>query len=178
MTSKAESYLNSAIEDALRFKKQAQAIGAFLKTGRAKRFVDTAVAMEGEWVRSYVFSSNSNLYIQLYVKDLSGFKDQRLAGILSTLEYLNPDQTEMVENAGQMSKNFHYTYEQPRDEVNNVRVLVHINVEATIVSDSETCQRVMVGMTTPQPQPIYKLVCDGEENPLDPVAMAREEGAV
>jgi hypothetical protein len=159
--------MKTLLDEAVRTKKRAQALGAFLKTGKARQFVEAVYAMRGETIEVYAYTYTSTVQLSVYVKELEGFKDARLAGILQAWEYMNPVSTRMSEDAASYAKTFTYTYEMPHDETNDVTVTVEVMVTASIKDESPTCQRVVVGMTDPKPQPIYKLVCEGEMDPTD-----------
>lgn len=161
-----EDRMDNLIQECVNVKKRAQALAAFLKTGRAREFVETAFAMVGDTVNVYTYTWSTELQISVYVKKLVGFKDERLAGILAQFEYLNPLRTSMSENADNREKVFSYHYEGKPDVANGYTPKVCVDVHAEINSDSETCKQVVTGYTEARaPRPIYKLVCDGETDP-------------
>lgn len=158
-------YMKPLIESAAHTKKQAQALGNFLKTGKAKQYVDMCFAMKGENVEVYAYTWTLSIQISVYVKELEGFVDPRLAGVLQQMEYLNPRNTSMSESAAQLTKTFTYTFDAPRDEATGFKPTVAICVYASVKDDSETCKRVVIGMTDAKPEPIYKIVCEGQDDP-------------
>lgn len=157
--------MDGLVADALSAKKEAQALGQFLKTAKAAAFVKEAKGMEGETVRSYVWTSGRTLHIQLYVRELEGFKDERLAGILMHWEFRNPSSQNIDEYAAVLTKEFRFTYDMPKaNDDDDVTIRVQVLVEARVKSDSPSCHQVVIGYTEAKPQPIYKIVCDDEDD--------------
>jgi len=164
-------YLEKLVEEVEEAKQKSMALGNFMKRGKANKFLATAYGMAGDTVSIHSFTSTDTLFITMEVNKLDGFKDSRLEGILNAFEYLNPDTTSAREFAAWRSKETQYGFSfAVPDQRFQVRVVVTIN--ANIVEDSNTCKRVIVGMTEGKPQPIYRLVCEGEEDsPVDVAPM-------
>lgn len=156
-------YMGELIDTATREKRTAMAMAAFLKTARARKFVEPALCMRGDTVRTSFFVTGGSMHVTLRVDNLEGFKDERLAGILTTYEYLNPDKQTVNEFAQYYNKEFRFHWYDRTDD--GIGLSVYVIVDATIKNDSSTCKRVVVGMSTPEPQPVYKMVCDGQDDP-------------
>lgn len=156
--------LNDDIESII---KRARTVRAHLSKASTRNMIKTFMSWKSDTVDVYTFVSGAELYVNIRVNKLEGFKDTRLEGILTSLEFMNPESNSMTENAADFSKTFSYYFYSPEDAEGR-RVTTLVTLTAKIVSDSKTCERVIVGMTEGKPQPIYKLVCDGESNPAAP----------
>ena len=160
---KVDSLIADLIADTAQTKRAAMTMAAFLKTGKAKKFVAMAKEMDGETISSYIYTSGTAMYVSLHVTHLDGFKDARLAGILDAFEFMNPDSNVTDDYAAGYSRTFRFVYNFRSPDA--LTIVVYATVEAKINADSTTCERVVVGMTKPKAMPIYKLVCDGQEVP-------------
>ena len=179
MSDISERALASLINDAATAKKNAQDVGAFLKSGKIKRFLVPATEMinPDAFITGFSFTYDRNVYFKLAVKELTGFTDSRLEGILNQFEYLNPTDTTATESAGQLLKSFRFDYKVVHGEG---YLTVIVEVDAYVKTDSPTCRKEIVGYTKPsEPAPIYKIVCDDgadtpvlttEREPIDPLA--------
>lgn len=153
------------IERSALIKKNGQDLGAFLKAGKADKFLDVVQTMTApeSGLRSWSFPYDRTLYTQLTVDKLDGFTDQRLEGIINAFEYLSPNETRMEENANQLAKEFTFVW---NFQFNEETVRIQIDVKAVVKSDSPTCRKEVIGYTDPKPAPIYKIVCDdGADTP-------------
>lgn len=156
--------LNDDIESTI---KRARILKAHLGKASTRNMIKTFMSWKSDTVQIFQFVAGANLYVNIDVSKLDGFKDTRLEGIMTSLEFMNPDQQTMKENAAYFTKTFYYVFYTPYDaEGHRVETVVTLN--AKIVIDSKTCERVIVGMTEGKPEPIYKLVCEGENNPAAP----------
>jgi hypothetical protein len=90
-------------------------------------------------------------------------KDERLAGILTTFEFMNPTQVLGTEDfAAGFERSF--KYEWAFEEEGKPTIKIRLTVTAVIKEDSSTCRREVTGYTKDEPRPIYKLVCtDADE---------------
>jgi len=166
-TIKLESALNSVRAELIRKKQQTQALNAFVKTAKVRQVMETLLGFTNDDTMTlYSFCGDQTIYANLHVRGLEGFKDVRLMTILMALEFHDPDHTDSTEYAANRQKTFSYTFEGSMSE-HGIVPQIKVNVEASIVEDSKTCERVVIGMTEPKPQPIYKLVCDGDTAPAD-----------
>lgn len=166
MSDISERALKSLIDETALSKKNAQDIGAFLKSGKIKRFLVPATEMinpEAD-ITGFSFTYDRTVYFKLVVNTLTGFTDSRLEGILNAFEYLNPTSTTAAESAGNLTKTFRYDYKVAHGDGH---VTVSIEVDARVKDDSPTCRKEIVGYTKPgEPLPIYKIVCDdGADTP-------------
>ena len=166
-----QATINDMIEYNHRDKIAAQAMNTFLKSGKINRYLDMiANTVNGNDITYYTFMSGNTVFLNLNVRNLDGFKAPKLASILTGIEYMNPNSVGMDEYANQYAKEFSYEFRHPIKNT-DVNIRAVITVMATIKSDSKTCERVIIGMRpATQGEPIYKLVCEGEDNP------ATEEG--
>jgi len=154
-------FLDSLIEQAALQKKNAQDLGAFLKSGKVKKYLEraTTIINAEASITGFQFVYDRVAFFKVTVKELNGFADSRLEGILNSFEYLNPDDQTVTESAGSLLKTFRYNY---RQLFNGELITLVIETDAYVKSDSPTCRKEVVGYTTPsEPQPIYKIVCDG-----------------
>lgn len=160
---KVELELETLAQESMRQKRVAQAMGNLIKSGKVKKFIETAVAMRGEFVTGDCSVYQDCLWVHVQVKELNGMNDERLQGILQTFEYMNPSFTHQPQDyASQLQREFKYNWEFPSDTAPTVQVFVVIL--AQVKEDSDTCHREVIGYTTPrEPQPIYKIVC-GEKD--------------
>ncbi len=142
--------------------KRARTLKAHLAKASTRKFIATMMAWKCDNVQVYPFVSSNELYISIRISNLDGFKDTKLEGMITALEFLNPDSTRMNEHPAFFSKEFQYEYITPSTNPDERGVRTHVHLTAKIVEDSKTCERVLVGMTEGKPQPIYKLVCDGQ----------------
>jgi hypothetical protein len=140
---------------------KAMAVANALKNGKFRKPFEIIEAMKGDTVQPYYFVSEENVYCNVYVDNLTGFKDERLAGILLQMEFLNPNETRCEEYAELLRKEFSYIFYLPADE-HGIIVRLRIEVQAQIKEESETCRRVVIGMKNAEATPIYKIVCDEE----------------
>ena len=161
-----QAAINEMIESNHRAKLTAQAMNTFLKSGKINRYMDMiANTVNGDDITSFQFAANNTVYITLYVRKLDGFKSPKLASILTSLEYLNPNSTSMDEYASQYTKEFSYEFRHNIKD-SDIDIRVNLDIKATIKTDSKTCERVIIGMhPATKGEPIYKLVCEGEDNP-------------
>lgn len=154
--------IENMIRSALVAKQTAQAMGRFLQTARARKFVETADAMSGETVNYHTFMAGSTMFVQVQVKNLEGMKDERLVGILAAFEFMNPDEQDVSDYAAGFTREFLFRFYIRAPQTPTL--CVRVSVTANIKSDSETCRREVIGYTDGKPEPIYKLVCDETEN--------------
>jgi len=161
----ANSTLKYMIDSIQNRKRMAQRMGAFLKTGKARRYLDIAEAMAQNGITFYAFMSEQTMYINVYVNDLEGFKNEpRLEGILQQFNYMDPTDCETSDMPASMRRDYGFAYDHVVDDEQNT-IRVKITVECTVKADSATCKQVVIGMTEGKPMPIYKLECsDGEVN--------------
>ncbi len=160
-----DKVLASLIDEAARAKKNAQDIGAFLKSGKLKKYAEPATSIYNAdaKISGFYFTYDRIVFFKVNVNALVGFTDPRLEGILNSFEYLNPDNTSVTESAGNLTKEFRYEY---RIKFNDSLITVVIEVAARVKEDSPTCRKEVVGYTDPKPAPIYKIVCDdGADTP-------------
>lgn len=160
-----DKVLANLIDEAARAKKNAQDIGAFLKSGKLKKYAEPATSIynESAGITGFYFTYDRNVFFKVQVKDLDGFTDPRLEGILNSFEYLNPTHTEVSEYAGNLTKEFRYSYDL---QFNDGTITVIVEIDARVKDDSPTCRKEIVGYTDPKPQPIYRIVCeDGADTP-------------
>jgi hypothetical protein len=160
-----DKVLASLVGDAAKTKKNAQDIGAFLKSGKLKKYAEPATSIYNAdaKISGFYFTYDRIVFFKVNVNALVGFTDPRLGGILNSFEYLNPDNTSVTESAGNLTKEFRYEY---RIKFNDARITVVIEVAARVKEDSPTCRKEIVGYTDPKPVPIYKIVCDdGADTP-------------
>ena len=160
-----DKVLASLVGDAARAKKNAQDIGAFLKSGKLKKYAEPATSIYNAdaKISGFYFTYDRIVFFKVNVNALVGFTDPRLEGILNSFEYLNPDNTSVTESACNLTKEFRYEY---RIKFNDARITVVIEVAASVKEDSPTCRKEVVGYTDPKPAPIYKIVCDdGADTP-------------
>lgn len=156
-----EAETDNLIEDITQNKRIAQQMGVLIKLGKFRRFIETAVSMRGERVSSYFSIYNDSLWIHIGVNHLEGMKDERLAGILATLEYMNPDNVLGTEDyAAGLERTFKYEWYFEEEDKPTIKIRVY--VAAHIKPDSTTCRREVTGYTKDEPRPIYKLVCEDE----------------
>ena len=171
---RAVSMIDDLLNDNRNAKRRIQASNDMLKTAKAAKIMALVAATVGDGsggITSYQFMSGESAYVNVHVKDLNGFKDERLATILTGFEYLGPDDTTTEDNAAYFIRSIRFKFKFPETDW-GVTPDVYVTVEAKIKNDSETCERVVVGMTDPKPQPIYKLVCGDEVQPEPaPVAL-------
>lgn len=162
---KVDAMIASRAEEALETKRIAQMMGNFVKSGKARKFAEMVLTLaeNDKKVSVYSWSGGTVLTFQLYVRDLTGFKDARLVGILETLEFSNPDDTTNHDSPGSATRSFGYTFKQKFGDPNFPQPLICVSVEARLAEQETNCQRIVVGMTDPKPQPIYKFVCDEED---------------
>lgn len=160
MEDTVEMEILSCQKNVLVAKQAAQAMGVFLKTGTAKKFIETCIAMRGDTITSQFSASGATLYCWVRVGDLEGIKDERLQGILTAFEFMNPDQQETSDYAAGRLREFKFRW---RTRVDSVHLSVCIEVAASIKEDSETCKRIVIGYTDGKPEPIYKLECSDQE---------------
>lgn len=164
-------HMNNLSENALFDKKKAQTMAAFLKTAKARKFVETGLAMKGETVSCFTGIYNcSTLGVHIRVNELEGMKDERLQGILNAFMFMEPEETRNSDYAAGLQRTFNFYWNIRADDAPSLRVWVA--VEAQVKDTSETCKKVVVGYTDGKPQPIYKLECSDQEN-----APAREAPA-
>lgn len=170
--------LKYMIDGAQERKKMAQRMGAFLKSGKARYYLDLVDAMAQGDITYYAFAGEQTMYINVYVKELEGFKNEpRLEGILQQFNYMNPTDCETSDLPSQLRRDFGFAYDHIVDEDQN-RIRVKITIECTVKSDSATCKQVVIGMTEGKPMPIYKLECsDGEYPPVLDEIQALQDAA-
>ena len=160
-----DKVLASLVGEAARAKKNAQDIGAFLKSGKLKKYAEPATSIYNAdaKISGFYFTYGRIVFFKVNVNALVGFTDPRLEGILNSFEYLNPDNTSVTESACNLTKEFRYEY---RIKFNDSLITVLIEVAASVKEDSPTCRKEIVGYTDPKPAPIYKIVCDdGADTP-------------
>ena len=144
-------------------RKQATAASAVVRSTKARNIAKLVEGFLSEDFGHYSYIAGGSANFNLWLSNLEGFKDTRLLHILSAFEYENPDINSTTDSAQFYQRAYEFVYYVNDKEgfLGQVRVVVN----AVIKNDSETCERVVVGMTAPAPQPIYKLVCDGQEMP-------------
>lgn len=166
-----EDFMADLNTSVLNQKRIAQAMGRFLQTAKARKFIDAAASMSGDTVSSACYTSGDLLFVNVSVRELEGMKDERLAGILSAFEFMNPDGQKVEDWPQQYNRDFKFRWYH-KDDSRDLQLTILVTVAAYIKNTSETCRRVLVGYKPNQePTPIYKLECDEPEN-----APAREEG--
>ena len=156
--------LNDDIESTI---KRARILKAHLSKASTRNMMKTLMSWRSDTVKVYPFVYTGNVFINIEVSKLECFKDPRLEGILTALEFMNPNSQTMTEQAANFTKTFTYFFHTPYDAENHWVITV-ITLNAKIVSDYKTCERVIPTMTEGKPEPIYKLVCEGENNPAAP----------
>lgn len=165
--------LGRLLEETADYAKGAAAMRRLLHTAKFKKFLDTAEMMVGPTVSTYAYSSSTSVYLVITINSLEGFKDSRLAGILETWEYLNPDKVETSDYPTGHQREFMHRWGF-LDTANGVTINVNVSVCANIKTDSETCKRVVTGVKTVE-QISYKFVCDEDQPaptsfPVDQIA--------
>lgn len=111
------------------------------------------------------------LFVYINVYQLSGFTDQRLLSVLETMEYLNPERTDMSEDAASLTKQINYAYVVP---FGDSKVTIHACLTAHVKSDSATCKRVAIGVEPGKPRTLYKIVCEDGADQV-PTGLLSEE---
>ena len=162
--------INRLIQDANRNKRVAMMMANFLKSGKAKRFIEPLEAMKSDTISYQVALYGNGLYFYVKIKDLKSFKGADLEGILNVFEYMNPSSTSSKDYPEDLHKEFSFWWldvfsaENPDSPNYPHKAGVYVNIEARVVSDSPTCRQEVIGYTDPiEPAPIYKLVCDDEQ---------------
>jgi len=102
------------------------------------------------------------VYVSYQLRHLTGLKDPRLESLLNSLLHAESETQETHDYAAGMERSYRFRWKNP-----DGHQFLTINVEAAFGEDSETCRRVIVGYKpAEEPQPIYKLTCEGEESTL------------
>jgi hypothetical protein len=132
-----------------------------LHTPKAKqilRTTDYLVEKYGLEVYSSVTEYSTSIYLTM--KNLTGLKDERLASMLESLVYSEPDTSSTGDSPSSFSRQYTFRWYGEEDESYNHATLT-ISVTASFSEDSETCKRVIVGYREPdkEPTPIYELKC-------------------
>ena len=169
--------LSSLVEDSTRAKRNAMLMASWLKSGKAKRFIEPAILMAAAQKNADCYQSVSAnwLYINLYIRDLPSFKGPEVEALLNVFEYMEPSDTETSEYPNALTKSVTYRFRNVAEsDDGRANLNVVICVDMRVSSDSETCRKEVIGYTDPKPQPIYKLVCDDEVK-ADVVATEEQE---
>lgn len=161
---------NDLLANAGNKKRQAMAVANFIKGGKLKKYLDLLTSMEdGETVSvPWVFLSDTTIHLSLRVNDLDSFKGERIAGILTALEYHNPTDQSVTDYAEYLNKEFIYCFKHVANDDKSMAysVTVRIRIDARVKGDSTTCKRVVTGYKPAnEPTPIYEIVCDDEIPP-------------
>lgn len=110
----------------------------------------------------YTMIEPSYAYASYHLTDLTGLKDPRLEALLNSLLHADSDKQETTDYAANRERNYKFRWFNPEREYSLI-----IAVEARFGEDSETCRRQIVGyQPAVEPQPIYKLTCEGEDSTL------------
>jgi len=155
------------LANASRTKRQAMASANFIKSGKLKKYLDLLTSMvDGEVITEpWAFLSGVMIYLNMRVNDLDSFKGERIQGILTSLEYLNPTDQSVTDYAEFFNKEFIYHFKHIVND-NDIAVTVRICIDARVKHDSPTCKRVVTGYKpASDPTPIYGIVCDDEVPP-------------
>lgn len=172
--SKVAETIKRLVDDRDVYIKIARAMKAFVQTPKVREILTIAEAMSGESITTDSSIYHSQLYIIVTVRDLDGFKDQRLMGILAAFEYQRPKSTDTVDVAANMEREFIFKWKGKT--VDGFEPSIRLAVSARAKEDSATCRKVIVGYTEGKPEPIYKLECsDGSETITAADAIAGEK---
>lgn len=156
-------------------KAQAMSMANFVKAGKVNKYVETLTAMVADGHSIFCFCSDSAIYLTLTISDLDSFKGERIQGILTALEYLNPSSQGVQEYAAELNKDFTYRFSHKSAVSDVPDVTVIVVLQAYAKSDSDTCKKVITGYTDGKPQPIYKIECsDADEGGTDTGRMPAE----
>ena len=117
--------------------------------------------VNGEDFTKYTYINGATVYVMLSLRNLEGFKSERLKHILSAFNDFDPTSMATHDNATYMLRSYTFNYNMSFKD--GVLGFITIVVDAGVKDDSTTCERVVVGMTEGKPQPIYKMVCNDQE---------------
>lgn len=159
-----EKMVTDLTATATRQKRTAAVMAAWLKSGKAKKFLDPVAALKGmEHVSTVQWVSCGQLYIYVYVKELKGFNGIELMSLLNVWEYMNPSRNAVNDYPQNVNRVFTFEYYSVHVESgfdSPISLVVNVTIDATAASDSPTCRKVVTGYTDGKPQPIYKIECD------------------
>ena len=123
---------------------------------RVADIVDRIVSLAPDQDNAHASVSGDTVYIFVNLTSIDGLKDPRLENILAMLDGENHYNVATFDYPTMMNRDYTYRY------VAGEGVLI-VKVSAYFKEDSETCKRVIVGYTQPkEPEPIYKLTCNGD----------------
>jgi hypothetical protein len=158
-----DSEVAQCLQNANAQKKRAMLMAAYLKSGKARKFFEPALAMAKSNPNCSVSTSASQgtLYVWIYVRNLESFKSPAVEGMLNVWEYLNPSHTSQTDYPASLNKDISYRFDnvaKSDDGMYNINAMVQ--VQLYVKEDSPTCRKVVVGYTEGKPEPIYELTCD------------------
>jgi hypothetical protein len=139
-----------------------RATKAWVLHDKRTRYAVTLLESLKERHGGYVYKAIDNMYVYVayHLNDLTGLKDPKLEMLLNSLLHADSEMQETQDYAAGMTRTYKFYW---YDVDNRDRYMV-VHVEARFGADSETCRKVVVGYKPAvEPQPIYKLTCDGEE---------------
>ena len=158
--------LLSLKEDLNEARKNLSAISALVNSTKFKHISNIVDGyVNGEDFTKYTYISGASVVVMLSISNLEGFKSERLKHVLSAFNDFDPTYMSTHDNATYMVRSYTFNYEMSFKD--GTLGYITVTVEAKVKRDSVTCERVIVGMTESKPQPIYKLVCDGESEEVE-----------
>jgi hypothetical protein len=109
------------------------------------------------------------VYVSYNLSNLTGLKDPKLDSLLNSLLHADSEKQETSDYAAGMMRTYKFYWYDP----DNRDHYMIVTVEASFGEDSDTCRKIVVGYKPAvEPQPIYKLTCEGEETTLIPTEVA------
>jgi hypothetical protein len=141
-----------------------RATKAWVLHDKRTRYAITLLESLKERHGGYLYHSIDNMYVYVsyHLNHLTGLKDERLDSLLNSLLHADADKEESQDFPAGMERTYKFYWH----DVDNTDRHMVVCVEARFGEDSETCRKVVVGYRPAvEPQPIYKLTCDGEETP-------------
>lgn len=160
--SKVAETIKRLVNDRDVYIKIARVMKVFVQTPKVREILTITEAMAGDTISVSSMIYHSQLYINVAVRNLDGFKDQRLMGILAAFEYQSPASTDCMDTAANMERDFIFGWKGKT--IDGFEPSIRLVVSARAKEDSTTCRKVIVGYTEGKPEPIYRLECsDGSE---------------
>lgn len=149
--------LNDKIEQARRAKSQAKYLDKFF------RLVDFQADKYG--MEKSIYAEGNNVYIYLNGYGFDGLKDPKVADILQSWVWAEPDAEDTEDYPASMRRDYRFSF-RDRGEDGTLNIIVRVGIE--FKADSPTCKKVIVGYqeVPAEPQPIYALRCEGDGEEL------------